>query len=219
MDRLNPTLNVALDIVLLTFQNGFASVYLNKDQGKYALPGILLKETESIHEGFKRILNTKVLTSVSTDNIKVSKSLPIKGDVDRDSRGRVISIPMIVIVRHVEIDNNWYNLDNVIFNEQFEFKFDHQQIFETSYLELMSDLSLRTMFAGLVFTSRQLKEIEVYFNQIKDDMTLSNLLKKYSKYLQEVTNIDFYETEFQKYHVQEGRGRPSKLYICKENGK
>lgn len=124
---------ITLDAVIFKDLNSSARILLikrKKDPFKnsWALPGGFLEETEELVEGAKRELLEE--TGLEIEDLKQLKTY---GDINRDPRGRTISIAFIGVVnKEVKIkagddakEVNWFDLD-----ELPHLAFDHSKIIE-----------------------------------------------------------------------------------------
>ena len=124
---------ITLDAVIFKDLNSSARILLikrKKDPFKnsWALPGGFLEETEELEEGAKRELLEE--TGLEIEDLKQLKTY---GDLNRDPRGRTISIAFIGVVnKEVKIkagddakEVNWFDLD-----ELPDLAFDHSKIIE-----------------------------------------------------------------------------------------
>ena len=89
---------VAVDIAVLTIKDGQLNVLLIKAKNspfpeKWVIPGGLVKPNESIGDAVKRHL----LAKTGLKNV-YSEQLYTFGKVDRDPRGRVVSVAHFVLI-------------------------------------------------------------------------------------------------------------------------
>ena len=128
--QLNPTQNLAVDLLILTFDRKNNSVKIftpnREDSNKKALPGVLLKPNESISDAVRRTLETK--TKFSNLNYRLQE-LPAQTDPARDPRGHVISVPILVfLMEPILVENDWSN-----FEPDLELDFDHTQMVNKAF--------------------------------------------------------------------------------------
>ncbi len=124
---------ITVDAVIVKDLNSSAKILLIKRKNepyknKWALPGGFLEATENLEDGAKRELLEE--TGVVVEDLLQLKAY---GDLNRDPRGRTVSIAFIGIVnKEVRIKAGddakeavWFNLD-----ELPELAFDHSEIIE-----------------------------------------------------------------------------------------
>ena len=128
--QLNPTQNLAVDLLILTFdrENNSVKIFtpIREDSKKKALPGVLLKHNESISEAVQKTLETK--TEFSNLNYRLQE-LPAQTDPSRDPRGHVISVPILVFMTEaVDTYKDWSN-----FEPDLELDFDHTHMVNIAF--------------------------------------------------------------------------------------
>lgn len=128
--QLTPTQNLAVDLLILTFDRENNSVKIftptREDSKKKALPGVLLKHNESISEAVKRTIDDK--TILSGLNYRLQE-LPAQTDPNRDPRGHVVSVPILVFLTEpTNVDSNWSN-----FEPDLELDFDHTHMVNIAF--------------------------------------------------------------------------------------
>lgn len=122
---------ITVDAVIFKDLNSTAKVLLIKRKGEpfkdsWALPGGFLENTENLNEGAKRELLEE--TGLEIERLEQLKAY---GDLNRDPRGRTISIAFIGALKNeVKIkagddakEAKWFNLDSLP-----DLAFDHFQI-------------------------------------------------------------------------------------------
>ena len=122
---------ITLDTIIIKDLNFSAKILLIKRKNEpfknsWALPGGFLEETEGLKEGARRELKEE--TGVEVEDLKQLKTY---GDLNRDPRGRTISIAFIGILNtDVKIkagddakEADWFSLD-----ELPKLAFDHSEI-------------------------------------------------------------------------------------------
>lgn len=124
---------ITVDAVIFKDLNSTAKVLLIKRKDEpfkdsWALPGGFLENTENLNEGAKRELLEE--TGLEIERLEQLKAY---GDLNRDPRGRTISIAFIGALKNeVKIkagddakEAKWFNLDSLP-----DLAFDHFQIIE-----------------------------------------------------------------------------------------
>lgn len=128
--QLNPTQNLAVDLLILSFDRENNSVKIftptRKDSNKKALPGVLLKANESISDAVKRTIDTKTILSGLKYRLQ---ELPAQTDPNRDPRGHVVSVPILVFMMEpINVNDDWSN-----FEPELELDFDHTRMVNIAF--------------------------------------------------------------------------------------
>lgn len=128
--QLTPTQNLAVDLLILSFDRSNNSVKIftptREDSNKKALPGVLLKPNESISDAVQRTLKTK--TSFSDLKYRLQE-LPAQTDPNRDPRGHVVSVPILVfMIEPILVENDWSNFEPCL-----ELDFDHMEMVSIAF--------------------------------------------------------------------------------------
>jgi 8-oxo-dGTP diphosphatase len=129
-------------------------------KGFWALPGGFLEMEETPEEGARRELNEE--TGL---DIELLKEVGTFGDIDRDPRGRTITIAFYTFIRKIRKDPlartdaedvRWFSIKDLP-----ELAFDHREILQEGLLKLKSHVILAKLdiidFFGL--NTKKLKEI------------------------------------------------------------
>lgn len=124
-------LAVAVDIIIITPENGHIKILLirrNNDpyKGKWALPGGFVKEKEELIDAAERELKEE--TGVSGVNLE---QLYAFGGVERDPRGRVVSVAFVALQPKetiVRADTDAMDADWFPIYDLPELAFDHDEI-------------------------------------------------------------------------------------------
>lgn len=195
MEQLNPIQNIAIDLIILGFdkENEVVKLYaperdLDFLKGKRALPGVLLKHGESISDAVERAITTKTPLKLSKLKSYHLQELPAQTNPDRDPRGHVVSIPILVITKLSSEDvNNDQWLD---FNQGLELAFDHSRMVDLSYELLAKNIKENPlpllMLEGLI-PLEDARNVISHFDGSFKEMYLSNFKKVYptEKFLKE----------------------------------
>lgn len=207
---------VAVDAVVFTILHNQIKLLLIKRKnepfkGKFALPGGFVEKDENLEDAAKRELEEET----SVKNIFLKK-MHAFGDVGRDPRGRVISIPFLALIDAEELKLHasddaelakWFSVDYL---PKLELAFDHKEIIKEA-LELLRF---------------ELQETNIAFEIMPKKFTLTELQKAYEIILD--TQLDkrnfrkkMFELNLLKEHNEtkmEGAHRPAKLFSFKEKG-
>lgn len=125
------SLAVAVDIIIITPENGHIKILLIRRKndpykGKWALPGGFVKEKEELIDAAERELKEE--TGVSGVNLE---QLYAFGGVERDPRGRVVSVAYIALQPKetiVRADTDAMDADWFPIYDLPELAFDHDEI-------------------------------------------------------------------------------------------
>lgn len=189
---------VAVDAVLFTIEHEELKVLLIKVtngpyEGKWALPGGLVQLNESLDDAAKRVLFQK--TNIGDIHLEQLYSF---GDINRDVRGRVISVSYFALVNN----KNNFKLKTTAYYSEIawwsvkkisEMAFDHKEIIKLAYERLKSKLEYTNIVYSLLpkeFTLTDLqKTYEIILGQKIDKrnfrkrMTALKLVKNTGKVL------------------------------------
>lgn len=209
-------LHVAVDLLILTVRDGRLCVLLSQrteepGKGCWALPGKMMGLEESAEACAESLLE---------------EMLPIRGayreqlytfsSVERDPRGRVISIAYLVVVLwprlepalempHVTL--RCFGMDSVA---EEELAFDHAQMIRTALLRLRgkigyTELSFQFLSQPDAFTLGQLQT--VFEAVLGEKLDTSNFRRSILSRYETTGRIAQTESA-----VRQGRGRPAALY-------
>lgn len=216
MEQLTPTQNITVDLIILGFDKAKEAVKLYAPKreleflkGQRALPGVLLKHGESIPDAVERTITTKTPLDLTKLKSYTLQELPAQTNPDRDPRGHVVSIPILVITKLLSddvSDDAWLD-----FRQGLNLAFDHSRMVDLSY-ELLAKNIKETplpllMLEGLI-PLEDARNIISYFDVSFKEMYLSNFKKVYptEKFLEETNETP---------KVKQ-KGRQVKLYKVNE---
>ncbi len=203
------TYPVAVHLVVLTIREGALHIALvergiSPHQGRYALPGGFVLPNESLEEAARRELHEETGLAIEALHFE---QLATFGSVNRDPRGRVISVAYLVFVPFLGVlkagsdaaDALWINLSEVP-----PLAFDHDAIAAAGVERARAKLEYATVapkFCGPTFTIAQLRGVyEAAWGVPIDARNFSRKVLSSPGFLIEVGR-------------QEGkRGRPARLY-------
>ena len=166
-------MHIAADIVVFTVSRGILQVLLIKRKnppfkGQFALPGGFVEIDESLEEAAVRELEEE--TGVKDIFIK---KLTAYGDVNRDSRGRVVSIAFMAL-----IDSEKFNLESkgdameaqwINANQIKSLAFDHMQILSDALSELRYEIQTTNIAAQILPEKFTLTELQELYERILDE--------------------------------------------------
>lgn len=128
---------VTVDAILISKQNSVLLIQRSGEpfKGKWALPGGFIELHESLETACRRELEEE--TSLKVEKLTQFKAY---GSVDRDPRGRTISVifysfqdeEAIPVAGDDAANAKWYHLDQLP-----ELAFDHQQIIDEFKVEVL----------------------------------------------------------------------------------
>ncbi|MBQ6595771.1 MAG: NUDIX hydrolase [Clostridia bacterium] len=221
-------LYVAVDILFLTVGQGRLFVLLSRrpeppEQGLWALPGTFIGRNESADEATQR-LTDEMLPGAKA----YSEQLYTFSRVDRDSRGRVITIAYVTVIPYPEMEGL---LPGSTFRpfaagiregklsltdgggqplDADSLAFDHGEIILTGIRRLQgkidySDIGLRFLSDPDRFTMVELEEI---FDAVQEQKTDKSNFRRFIRSRYEETGRIAATGEL----VRQGRGRPAVLY-------
>ncbi|NOS93904.1 MAG: NUDIX hydrolase [Cyclobacteriaceae bacterium] len=169
----------------------------------WALPGGLVKNTESLEEAVQRELKEEA--SIEVNYLEQLYSF---GKPGRDPRNRVISIAYYALVRPEDYqiaantdaeDVAWFNIKKLP-----KLAFDHKQIVETAIKRLRGKIAYEPVGFELLDKKFAFSDLEKLYRILLDqEIDRRNFKKKIMAYglLEELTES-----------VQRGAGRPARLF-------
>lgn len=185
---------VAVDVVILTVKDEMLQTLLIQTKsspfpGKWVLPGGLVKPNETIDEAVKR----HMLAKVGIQNVYFEQ-LYTFGDVDRDPRGRVVSVAYMVLIPHRSFEPktnaDYQAIDWLPVGKLPSLGYDHRQIIQTATDRLKAKLEYTNIVYSLLapeFTLSQMQKI--YESILEKKIDKRNFRKKIlqTKLLQKVS--------------------------------
>ena len=202
--QLNPTQNLAVDLLILSFDRENNSVKIftptREDSNKKALPGVLLKPNESISDAVQRTLETK--TEFSNLNYRLQE-LPAQTNPSRDPRGHVISVPILVFLTEpVTLTNNWSN-----FEPELELDFDHTEMVNKAFGILAQNWDkhpLPLLLTGNNTTLEETRDLLAHFQPYYVKTLPSNL--------RQMAFVQTFMKETNSFMASTKKGRPPRCY-------
>ena len=202
--QLNPTQNLAVDLLILAFDRSNNSVKIftptREDSNKKALPGVLLKPNESISDAVQRTLETK--TEFSNLNYRLQE-LPAQTDPSRDPRGHVVSVPILVLLMEpVIVTNDWSN-----FEPELELDFDHTSMVNVAFNILANNWDkhpLPLLLTGTSTTLEETRDLLAHFQPYYVKTLPSNL--------RQMTFVQNFLKETDAFMASNKKGRPPRCY-------
>lgn len=202
--QLTPTQNVAVDLLILALDQTHNTVKLftptREDSKKKALPGVLLTPNESISHAVQRTLDTKTNLSQLSYHLQ---ELPAQTDPDRDPRGHVISVPILVfLTEHVSLSNDWST-----FEPGLDLDFDHTNMVNKAFNILAQNWEcypLPLLLAGRSITLEETRDLLAHFQPQYAKTLPSNL--------RHMTFVQSFLKETNTLRATTKKGRPPKCY-------
>lgn len=202
--QLNPTQNLAVDLLILSFDRSNNSVKIftptREDSNKKALPGVILKPNESISDAVQRTLETK--TEFSKLNYRLQE-LPAQTNPSRDPRGHVISVPILVFLTEpTNLDTNWSN-----FEPDLELDFDHTEMVNKAFSILAQNWDkhpLPLLLTGNNTTLEETRDLLAHFQPYYVKTLPSNL--------RQMAFVQTFMKETNLFMASTKKGRPPRCY-------
>ena len=202
--QLNPTQNLAVDLLILTLDRSNNSVKIftptREDSNKKALPGVLLKHNESITKAVQRTLDTK--TSLSHIKYRLQE-LPAQTNPNRDPRGHVISVPILVFMTEtINTSEDWSN-----FEPDLELDFDHTEMVNKAFNILANNWDkhpLPLLLTGNSTTLEETRDLLAHFQPYYVKTLPSNL--------RQMAFVQQFLKETDSFMVSNKKGRPPRCY-------
>ncbi len=202
--QLNPTQNLAVDLLILKFDRHDNKVKIftpvRENSKKKALPGVLLKHNESISDAVQRTLETK--TDLSDLNYRLQE-LPAQTDPNRDPRGHVVSVPILVfLMEPILVEKDWSN-----FEPDLELDFDHTSMVNIAFNILAQNWDkhpLPLLLAGENITLEETRDLLAHFQPYYAKTLPSNL--------RQMTFVQNFLKETDSYMTSNKKGRPPRAY-------
>ena len=173
--QLNPTQNVAVDLLILAFDRTRNTIKIftpiREDSKKKALPGVLLKHNESIPEAVQRTLETK--TNLFDLSYRLQE-LPAQTNPSRDPRGHVASIPIVVLITETVLFSDGWST----FEPDLELDFDHTEMVNKAFNILSNNWDkhpLPLLLLGHTATLEETRDMLAHFQPYYSKTLPSNL--------------------------------------------
>ncbi len=204
-----PTIRLAVDAVVFGYdpKDGISVLLIKRKydpfQGKWAIPGGLVLEDESLEMAVERELEEE--TGVKVDYLE---QLYTFGEVNRDPRNRVVAVAYYGLVKKSDFhlyastdaeDAKWFN-----WNELPAVAFDHEQILETAIKRLRGKIRYEPIGFELLDDKFPFSDLHKLYQAILGmDIDRRNFKKKFLQ-LNLLTELDE--------KISEGKGRPGSLF-------
>lgn len=180
------------------------------ENGSWSLPGGFVDIDEEIFTNVKRKLEEK--TGITGDFY--IEQLYTWGDVNRDSRGRVISVSFLGLCneetyeeKEVNRETGWFNVDWVLEGNLGKLAFDHQKIIEYALERMRNKIEYTDIAFNLLPSEFTIRECQTVYTLILK-RGLFNFRRKIAEYV----------TPLNKQKKEEGKQyRPAELFAVKKN--
>lgn len=206
MDHQN--IKVAVDAVVFGYREEkmyglFIKPKYGRFKDKWALPGGFVRDDETLDQAVKRELKEE--TGITVDYLE---QLYTFGKVDRDPRGRVISVSYFALVnpRHFTLrpttdaaEAQWFEL-----NKLPALAYDHRKIFSTAHQRLQNKVHYQPIGFDLLNKTFPFSDLEKLYMAILDRaIDRRNFRKKM---------LSFGILKETGQSIKQGSGRPAALY-------
>lgn len=204
-----PTIRLAVDAVVFGYdpKDGISVLLIKRKydpfQGKWAIPGGLVLENESLEKAVERELEEE--TGVKVDYLE---QLYTFGEVNRDPRNRVVAVAYYGLVKKSDFhlyastdaeDAKWFNWD-----ELPSVAFDHAEILDTAIKRLRGKIRYEPIGFELLDDKFPFSDLHKLYQAILGvDLDRRNFKKKFLQ-LDLLTELDE--------KISEGKGRPGSLF-------
>ena len=197
---------LTVDVIIFTIKQNQLSILLVKRnhppfEDKYALPGGFASLNEETEDAAIRVLKEKT----GLKNV-VLKQLNAYGKIDRDPRGRVITIPYFALVNLESIQKSeadWFS----VYDEMPKLAFDHNQIVNDALDYLKSEIQKTNIAFQIMPKKFTLTELQQNYEAVLNKKFDKRNFRKKIRELKLL--LDLHET------AMEGAHRPAKLYSCR----
>ncbi|GGG12051.1 NUDIX hydrolase [Dokdonia pacifica] len=201
-------IRLSVDAVVFGYEEGVISVLLIKRKydpfkGKWAIPGGFVLNNESLETAVERELQEE--TGVK---INYLEQLYTFGDVERDPRGRVVTVAYVGLVRpntfkiFASTDASqvqWFTIDKLP-----ELSFDHQKILHTAIARLQAKITYEPIGFELLDKKFPFSDLEkLYTTLLGRPIDRRNFRKK-------ILGLNVLDELDKK--VSKGSGRPANLF-------
>lgn len=208
----NPQIKLTVDAIVFGYNAGKISILLIQRKyepfkGKWAIPGGFVLENESLEEAVQRELKEE--TGVS---INYLEQLYTFGAVDRDPRGRVVSVAYFGLIHPdghtLEASTDaelaqWFEIDNLP-----ELSFDHKHILNVAIERLKGKITYEPIGFELLENKFPFSDLEkLYTTLLGRSIDRRNFRKK-------INNLNILDELDEK--VSLGAGRPASLFKFNE---
>lgn len=202
--QLNPTQNLAVDLLILTFDRSDNIVKIftptREDSKKKALPGVLLRPNESISDAVKRTIDTKTILSGLKYRLQ---ELPAQTNPNRDPRGHVVSVPILIfLMEPFALSENWS-----IFEPDLELDFDHTRMVNIAFNILAQNWDkhpLPLLLLGENTTLEETRDLLAHFQPYYIKTLPSNL--------RQMAFVQQFLKETESFMASNKKGRPPRAY-------
>ena len=161
---------------------------IEPQHGKWSLPGGVVEIDEEIESNVKRKLREK--TGVSGEFY--IEQLYTFGNINRDERGRVISVSYLGLVNDFNHKNNggfaeqcWMNIDDVM---DLDLAFDHKKIIQYALQRIQGKAEYTDILFNLMPDEFTIKDCQDVY-ELMLGKKMDNFKRRVSKYLKPLNKI------------------------------
>ena len=202
---------MATDIAVFAFMDGKLQVLLVRRKfepgiGKWALPGGFVREDENLEESALRELHEETGLKQSA----YLEQLYTFGDVDRDPRGRVISVAYIHLVNHPEkiklsasddaAEAKWFDVNKL---PELSFGKSHEEIIQYAWQRLKWKFEYSNVALTMLPDTFSLSDVQKVYEAVYHKKIDKRNFRKKILSLDLVDPVD---------EVKQELGRPAQLY-------
>jgi len=206
--EIQQNIKVAVDAIVFGYAHNSLNVLLIKQKfgelkNQWALVGGFVKDDETLQEAVNRELEEE-----AGIRINYLEQLYTFGGLDRDPRGRVISVAYFALVNSTELtpipdtdaeEAQWFPIKNLP-----ALAFDHQEIIQTAYKRLQSKLTYQPIGFDLLPKAFLFSDLEnLYCTILEKEIDRRNFRKKI---------LSFGIVEETELFSGKKSGRPAKLF-------
>lgn len=205
---MNQSIKLTVDAVVFGYEAGVISVLLIKRKyepfiGKWAIPGGFVLENESLEEAVERELAEE--TGVQ---INYLEQLYTFGNVDRDPRGRVVSVAYVGLVRpdmfKIMASTDAEEVQWFPVHKLPELSFDHQEILHKAFERLKAKITYEPIGFELLDKKFPFSDLEkLYTTLLGREIDRRNFRKK-------IIGLNVLDELDEK--ISKGSGRPANLF-------
>jgi 8-oxo-dGTP diphosphatase len=206
-------MKLSVDTVLFGYQDELQILLIQRKydpfQGSWALPGGFVEESESLENAVVRELKEETGVDMPLNRLEQIYTF---GNVDRDPRGRVVTVAYMGLVNPDKFDlkastdasdAKWFS-----WNELPDLAFDHQQIIQLGLQRLQAKLVYSPIGFDLLPSKFLFSEVEqLYQSILQINLDRRNFRKKF-------LSLDLLKETGEKVNL--GKGRPAMLYTFNE---
>src|SRR3989344_4600515 len=204
---------VTVDVLIFSIRNKQLSTLLIRRsddpfKGSFAIPGGFVQMNETLDKAAKRVIDQK-----GHQNNLYLEQLNSFGDLDRDPRGRVVSVAYLALVPQdnaIDVDDGKHVIKWFPVKTLPPLAFDHEKIITYAVERIKSKLGYSNIAANLLPEKFRLTELQQIY-----EMVLGRPLDK-RNFRKKMASLNLLEPLDELLSV--GQHRPAQLYRFREKG-